>query len=96
MSIIKELGGLVTSQIIKQVSNSLGESESGIGKVIAGLAPTILAGMLNQSSNTSGFGKIFDMLGKKENVSYLDDLGGLIGGGNLSQGDPRDASGAMM
>jgi|GEM_PF-125735 len=96
MSIIKELGGLVTGQLVKQVANSLGESESGIGKVIGALAPTILGGLLNKSSDTGAFGKIFDMLGNKDNASYLDNLGGLIGGGNLAQGDPRDASGALM
>ncbi|MEL6122274.1 MAG: OmpA family protein [Bacteroidota bacterium] len=96
MSIIKELGGLVTNQIIKSASNSLGESDSAIGKVISGLAPTILAGMLNKSSDAGAFGQIFDMLNRKENVSYLDNLEGMLTPGNIAQGDPRDAAGSML
>lgn len=97
MDIIKELGGLVTSQIVKQAANSFGESESGISSVIGSLAPTILGGLLNKSSNDSaGFGQIFDMLSNKDNASYLDNLGGLLGGGNLAQNDPKDVGGGLL
>jgi len=95
-NIITELGSLVTSQIVKSAANSLGESEGGIGKVIGALAPTILGGLLNKSSDNSAFGQIFDMLGDKKNTSYLDNLGGLIGGGNLAHNDPKDAAGGFL
>ncbi len=95
-NIITELGSLVTSQIVKSAANSLGESEGGIGKVIGALAPTILGGLLNKSSDNSAFGQIFDMLGNKDNAGYLDNLGGLIGGGNLAHNDPKDAAGGFL
>jgi len=96
MNIIKDLGGLVTDQIVKQAASSLGESESGITSAIGSLVPTILGGMLNKSSDASGLGQIFDMVSNKDNAGFLDNLGGLIGGGNLAQGDPKDVGGGLM
>ena len=96
MNIIKDLGGLVTDQLVKQAASSLGESESGISSAIGSLVPTILGGMLNKSSDPSGFGQIFDMISNKDNAGLLDNLGGLIGGGNLAQGDPKDIGGSLM
>lgn len=52
--------------------------------------------MLNKSSDPSGFGQIFDMISNKDNAGLLDNLGGLIGGGNLAQGDPKDIGGSLM
>ena len=96
MNIIKDLGGLVTDQLVKQAASSLGESESGISSAIGSLVPTILGGMLNKTNDTAGFGQIFDMISSKENAGFLDNLGGLVGGGNLAQGDPKDIAGGLM
>jgi len=96
MNIIKDLGGLVTNQIVKQAAESFGESESGISSAIGSLVPTILGGMLNKSKDPSGFGQIFDMVSNKDNAGFLDNLGGLLGGGNLAQGDPKDVGGGLM
>lgn len=95
-NIISELGNLVSSQLVKSAANSLGESEGGISKVIGALTPTVLGGLLNKSKDASGFGQIFDMLSKKENTNYLDNLSGLIGGGNLAHNDPKDAAGGLL
>jgi len=96
MNIIKDLGGLVTDQLVKQVAGSLGESESGISSAIGSLVPTILGGMLNKSSDASSMGQIFDMVSNKDNAGFLDNLGGLVGGGNLAQGDPKDIGGGLL
>lgn len=96
MNIIKDLGGLVTDQIIKQAADSFGESESGISSAIGSLVPTILGGMLNKSTDTSAMGQIFDMVSDQKNAGFLDNLGGLLGGGNLAQGDPKDIGGSLM
>jgi len=96
MNIINELGGLVTKQIVKQAADSFGESESGISSAIGSMVPTILGGMLNKSQDSSGFGQVFDMINKKDNAGFLDNLGGLLGGGNLAQNDPKDIGGGLM
>lgn len=36
------------------------------------------------------------MLNKPENAGFLNDLGGLVGSGNLAHGDPRDAAGNLV
>jgi OmpA-OmpF porin, OOP family len=86
----------VSSELVSQAASALGENESGIGKAIGGMAPTLLAGILNKQGDANAMGSIFNMLSNSKNASFLDNLGGLIGGGNLAQGDPKDAAGQLM
>ena len=95
-SLLDGIKGMVTNEIISAAASSLGESESGISKAIGGLAPTILSGILGKSGDANAMGSIFNMLSDKKNASFLDNLGGLIGGGNLAHGDPKDAAGHLM
>lgn len=95
-NILDDLKGMVTSQIISSVAGSLGESESGISKAIGGLLPTILGGLAQKSSDASGFASIFNMLSDNRNAGFLDNITGLVGGGNLAQGDPKDIGGNLM
>lgn len=83
-NIISELTKMVGSDVISKAAGEFGESESGISSIIGSLAPTILGGMLNQSSNPSAFGKIFDMIGGQQDSGIMDNLGSLIGGGASS------------
>jgi OmpA-OmpF porin, OOP family len=95
-NILDDLKGMVTNQIISSAASHLGESEGGISKAIGGLLPTILAGLVNKSTDSSGFGGIFNMLSDNKNLGFLDNIGGLIGGGNLAHGDPKDIAGGLM
>ncbi|MEE9342264.1 MAG: OmpA family protein, partial [Gammaproteobacteria bacterium] len=52
--------------------------------------------ILNKSSNDSALGGVFNMLNNKGNANVLDNLGSLVGGGNLAQGDPKDLAGDFM
>jgi OmpA-OmpF porin, OOP family len=94
--ILDMVKGYVTNELVSSAASALGENESGIGKAIGGLAPTILAGILNKSGDANAMGSIFNMLSDKKNAGFLDNLGGLIGGGNLAQNDPKDAAGQLM
>lgn len=95
-NILDDLKGMVTNQIISSAANHLGESEGGISKAIGALLPTILGGLVNKSSDSSSFNGIFNMLSDNKNLGFLDNLGGLIGGGNLAHGDPKDIAGGLM
>jgi OmpA-OmpF porin, OOP family len=95
-AILDMVKGYVTSELVSKAASALGENESGIGKAIGGMAPTILAGILGKSGDANAMGSIFNMLSDKRNAGFLDNLGGLIGGGNLAQGDPKDAAGQLM
>jgi outer membrane protein OmpA-like peptidoglycan-associated protein len=95
-NILDELKGMVTSQIVSSAASTLGESEGGIGKAVGALIPTILGGLVNKSSDSGAFGSIFNLLSDNRNAGFLDNLGGLIGGGNLAHGDPKDIAGGLM
>ena len=96
INIVDALKGYVTSELVSKAASMLGEDASGITKAAAGLIPTILGGMLNKSTDTSAFGNIFSSLQDKQNDGWMDNLGGLIGGGNLAQNDPKDIAGGLM
>lgn len=94
--ILDMVKGYVTSELVSKAASALGENESGIGKAIGGMAPTILAGILGKQGDANAMGSIFNMLSDKKNAGFLDNLGGLVGGGNLADGDPKDAAGQLM
>lgn len=95
-NIIDDLKGMVTSEIVSRAAGMLGESEGGINKTIGALIPTLLGGLLNKSSDTSAFSGIFNMLSDNRNIGFLDNIGGLLGGGNLAQNDPKDVAGNLV
>ena len=95
-NIIDAIKGHLTSELMDKASGMFGESSSGVAKAAGGLIPTILGGLLQKSNDTSAFGSIFDMLSDDKNAGFLDNLGGLIGGGNLAHGDPKDIAGSLM
>ena len=97
-NIVDSLKGFITPELISKAAGSFGESNSAITKGIDGLLPTILGGLVQKSNDTSGFGGIYDMIkgGAAKNPGLLDNLGSLIGGGNLAQNDPKDLSGSLM
>jgi len=96
VNIVDALKGYVTSELVSKAASMLGEDASGITKAASGLIPTILGGMLNKSTDTSAFGNIFNSLQNKQNDGWMDNLGSLIGGGNLAQNDPKDIAGGLM
>lgn len=95
-NILDDLKGLIGNQVISSAASQLGESEGGIQKTVGALLPTILAGLVNKSTDSSAFSGIFNMLSDNRNSGFLDNLSGLVGGGNLAQGDPKDIAGGLM
>lgn len=95
-NIVDVLKGYVTSELASKAAEMLGEDSGGITKAASSLIPTILGGLLNKSSDQSAFGSIFDMLNNQQNDGWIDNLSGLIGGGNLAQNDPKDIAGNLM
>lgn len=94
--ILNELKGMLTSELMSGVAQKLGENPAGISKAMGGLLPTILGGMLKKSGDSHAFGSLFSMLADSKNAGFLDNLGGLVGGGNLAHGDPKDIAGGLM
>ena len=97
-NIVDSLKEFITPELISKASSSFGESNTSITKGIDSLIPTVLGGLIKKSNNTNDFGGIFDMIkgGADKNSGLLDNLGSLVGGGNLAKDDPKDLSGRMM
>ncbi len=85
----------LTPDLIGQAATMLGEEQSGVGKALGGIAPVILSGLLNKTSDSSAMGTIFNQLSNFDS-GILNNLGGLLGGGNLSHNDPKDLAGNLM
>jgi OmpA-OmpF porin, OOP family len=95
-NILDAIKGYITPELIGQAASHLGESESGVMKAATGLVPTILSGIMGKSGDANAMGTIFNMLSDNKNAGFLDNLGGLIGGGNLAHNDPKDVAGRLM
>lgn len=95
-NLLDSIKGYITPELIGQAASMLGESESGISKAASGLVPTLLAGMINKSGDSSAMGSIFNMLSNTKSENILGNLSGLLSGGNLAQNDPKDLAGNLM
>jgi OmpA-OmpF porin, OOP family len=94
-NLLDTLSDYITPELIGTAATTLGEQENGISKALGALAPTLLAGLLEKSSDTSAMSGIFSTISKFDS-GILQQLGGLIGGGNLAHNDPKDISGQLM
>lgn len=71
--------GYLTDQLMDQLTGATGESKSGITNALGGMVPSLLAGLLNKSSDSNAISGIFNMLNDSKNDGILDNLGGLLG-----------------
>lgn len=95
-NLLDSIKGYLTPELMSQAASMLGENESSIAKAASGLAPTILAGMASKAGDSGAMGSIFNMLSGVQSDNLLGNLGGLLGGGNLAQNDPKDLAGNLM
>jgi len=94
-NILDALKEYITPELLGEAAKTYTENESGISKAILGLSPAILAGLLEKSGDSHSIDKIFSSLSHFD-PAILNNLGSLLGGGNLAQNDPKDASGHLL
>lgn len=94
-SLLDSFKGMLTPSVVSALAEKLGEGENGITKAAMALAPTILAGLVSKSDDTNFMQQQFNTL-SNFNAPGMDQLLGLVGGGNLSQNDPKDAAGDWL
>ncbi|HEY7162217.1 MAG TPA: DUF937 domain-containing protein, partial [Acidobacteriota bacterium] len=82
-NLIDEAKSLLPSDLISRAATSLGETESGIQRAVNGSIPTVLSGLLNQSSTTGASG-IMDMIRNASGSNILGNVSGLLSGGSIS------------
>lgn len=85
----------ITPELIGLAAKLLGENEGGISKAIGGMAPVILAGMLNKTGDATEMDNIFKSVSSFD-IGSLDDPGSLLAAGNLAHNDPKDAAGRLL
>ena len=82
-NLIDEAKRLLPSDLISRAATSLGETESGIQRAVNGSIPTVLSGLLNQTSTTGASG-ILDMVKNASGSNILGNLSGLLSGSSIS------------
>lgn len=80
MNLLDILKDQVSGSLVSQASKFLGESESGIGKAMDGIFPSLLGKVINSSEETGGAQKLLDMASGMDD-GILDNIGDLFGGG---------------
>ena len=70
-NLIDEAKSFLPSNLISRAASSLGETESGIQRAVNGSIPTVLSGLLTQSS-TGGASGILDMVKNASEVIFLE------------------------
>lgn len=75
-----QLGG----SVVNQLGGLLGESGANTERAVSGAVPAILGGLMNSSGSGDGASRLNAALDDHDD-SILDNIGGLLGGGNHSQ-----------
>jgi outer membrane protein OmpA-like peptidoglycan-associated protein len=95
-TLIDTIKGLLPDALIAEIAGRIGEAETAIRTALGSLIPTLLGGMIEKSEDNQGLSGLFQTLSNPRNASFLDNLGGLVGGGNLAHGDPKDIAGNLV
>lgn len=75
----------VGSQLLGPASQFLGESELSTNKALSGILPSILGALVDKGTTAKGGGNLMDLLGKAD-ISLLDNIGSVFGGGSSGGG----------
>lgn len=95
-TLIDTIKTFLPDSLLNDLASRLGEGVSAVQAGLGTLIPGLLAGMIRRSEEPGALQGLFDQLANPRNLSFLDDLGGLIGGGNLAHGDPKDIAGQLV
>ncbi|MEQ1931103.1 MAG: DUF937 domain-containing protein [Parvularculaceae bacterium] len=95
-SLIDTALSYLTPAVTSAAAKELGESDSAISKTVKAIIASIFAGMIGKSADASAFGNLFHSLTDAKNASFLTNIGGLIGSGNLAHNDPKDIAGKLV
>ena len=89
-NLLDTISGLATPDLVGGLANRLGESESGIGKALAGALPLVLGGLISKAGSSEGAQSVFGLA-----QSAFEQSGGGLGSaaGLLGLAGGADASG---
>lgn len=67
------------SELIGKAASFLGESESGVGKAVNSLLPTVLSGITSHAGSSEGANEVADMASAAHSGGFLDNIGSFFG-----------------
>jgi OmpA-OmpF porin, OOP family len=78
--------GYLTDAVVGKLAGNLGEDSSVLSKAVGASLPALLGGIINSSSSPSGLSGLMNVLSSNKDHSLLDDLGGILGDSEKSNG----------
>ncbi len=79
-SLLDQLKGLVTPEIVARVGGALGESEEGVAKGFGAAIPALLSGLVSRTEDNQGAERILSLVNDSDNDgAVLSDAGSLLG-----------------
>lgn len=94
-NLLPSLQTYIGPDMIGASAKMLDEKENDISKAVGSIAPAILMGLLEKSSDAHALDIIFDKISQFD-PNTLNHLAGLVGSGNLAHNDPKDFSGDLL
>ena len=87
MDLVELMKGYLTPDVIQRAASQVGESSGATQKALAGIVPTLLAGLTNMGSTSDGAQQLVRMLDAgKYDGSGLRNVTSMFGGGVATQG----------
>jgi len=86
-SMLEELAGALGGDTLGQLAGVLGADNDTTGRAVAAALPAILGGLARNTREPAGALSLLSVLGNEHDGSILDNLGGLFGGNDQSEGE---------
>ncbi len=87
INLLDMLKDQMTSSVVDQISNVVGESSASTGSAISKMLPTILGGVINKGGTESGAGRLLNMIADGNyDGSIFNNLGNMLGNGEATSG----------
>lgn len=84
MNLVNLIKDQIGGSVVNQLGGVLGESGANTERAVSGAVPAILSGLMNSSGSGDGASLLNSALDDHDD-SILDNIGGLLGGGNHTQ-----------
>jgi len=86
MNLQQVLGGALSEDTIRQMSQSLGTDPQTTGNAVQAALPMLLGAMAHHSSSDQGASALLGALNRDHDGSILNDIAGFLGSGDSSSG----------
>jgi hypothetical protein len=96
LSILEQLGTVVTPELINQISGSLGIDASRVNEGMGAVAPVVLGSLSKQASKPGGAEALFEQLSQSGGASPLSGLLGALGGAQAGENQLGSLLGSLL